>query len=118
MDTYGTKKKSAWSPGDGDMVFSEHFVDGMPTDENPSPSLRLGYEPPPKKATRVVLRPETFPANQVTERPTLETDPAETSTAADIEGDPVQVIEGDPVQLRGQPSHARGNVLIVKRIVL
>ena len=103
-----TKKKSTWSPGDSDMVCSEHFVDGMPTYENPNPSLRLGYEPPPKKARRVVLRPEIFPANQVTERPTLETDPTETSTAADIEGDPVQVIKGDPVQLRGEPNHARG----------
>ena len=97
--------------GDSDMVCSEYFVDGIPTDKNPNPSLLLGYEPPPKNARRIVLCPEIFPANK---RPTLETDPAETSTAADIEGDPVQVIKGDPVQLHGEPNHTRGNVLIVK----
>ena len=58
-----TKQKSAWTPGDSDMVCSEHFVDGMPTDDDPYPSLRLGYEPPPEKARRVVLRPEIFRAN-------------------------------------------------------
>ena len=97
------KRKSAWTPGDSDMVCSEHFVNGMPTDENPYPSLRLGYEPPPKRARRVVLRPETFPANQVNDLPSLvQTDDAETSTAVNTD------IEGDPVQLHGEPNHAKG----------
>ena len=77
-----TKGKSAWTPGESEMVYSEHFVDGMPTDEHPNPSLRLGYEPPSKKARRALLRPEILPANQVNDRPfPVEKDNDEISTA-------------------------------------
>ena len=49
-----TKRNTAWTPGESDMVCSQHFVDGMPTVENPYPALHLGYEVPFKKARRTL----------------------------------------------------------------
>lgn len=39
-----TTKKAAWTPRPSDRVCSDHFVDGIPTPENPFPSLKLGYD--------------------------------------------------------------------------
>ena len=50
-----TKRKSAWTPGESDMVCSKHFIDGMPTSKNPHPALKLGYELPAKKARRTLV---------------------------------------------------------------
>ena len=36
--------KREWIPRPSDRVCSEHFVDGIPTEKNPNPSLKLGYE--------------------------------------------------------------------------
>ena len=44
-----TNRGGKWSPGQSDMVCSEHFVDGFPTAENPNPTIKLGYEKPAKK---------------------------------------------------------------------
>ena len=38
-----TLKKTPWTPKPSDRVCSEHFVDKIPTPENPFPSLKLGY---------------------------------------------------------------------------
>ena len=38
-----TLKKAPWTPKPSDRVCSEHFVDKIPTPENPFPSLKLGY---------------------------------------------------------------------------
>ena len=106
MDTFdagNNKEEECIDPRDSDMVCLEHFVHGMPTDENRYPLLRLGYDPPPKKARRVVLRPEIFPANQINGwLPLVEIDGAETSTAVKTDS------KGDPVQLNGEPNHGRG----------
>ena len=37
-----TAPKTAWTPGQSDLVCSCHFVDGMPTLQNPDPTLKLG----------------------------------------------------------------------------
>lgn len=39
-----TAKKTLWKPLESDRVCSEHFVDGIPTCENPHPTLKLGYD--------------------------------------------------------------------------
>lgn len=39
-----TVNKTAWEPCDSDRVCNQHFVDGIPTFENPNPTLKLGYE--------------------------------------------------------------------------
>ena len=36
--------KSSWKPCASDRVCSEHFVDQIPTVENPDPTINLGYE--------------------------------------------------------------------------
>ena len=52
-----TKRKTAWTPNDsGDMVCSEHFVDGAPSLKNPNPTLKLGYEKPAKRVRRELIR--------------------------------------------------------------
>ena len=35
--------KTAWKPCSSDIVCCEHFVDGIPTEQNPNPILKLGY---------------------------------------------------------------------------
>ena len=39
-----TADNKEWKPCGNDRVCSEHFVDGIPTVENPNPTLKLGYE--------------------------------------------------------------------------
>ena len=51
-----TAKKKHWKPGQSDMVCSDHFVDGLPTVENPDPTLNLGYEAPKKKVRSQLVR--------------------------------------------------------------
>ena len=46
-----------WVPTQYDRVCSAHFVDGQPTNENPFPTLDLGYNQPEKKCRRVLTRP-------------------------------------------------------------
>ena len=46
-----------WVPTLYDRVCSAHFVDGRPTDENPSPTFNLGYTQIEKKCRRVLTRP-------------------------------------------------------------
>ena len=36
--------RSVWEPCQSDRVCSVHFVDGVPTEQNPYPTLQLGYE--------------------------------------------------------------------------
>ena len=47
-----TKDKKPWYPCSSDRVCSEHFVDGIPTEENPDPSLKMGYELPEQPTSR------------------------------------------------------------------
>ena len=49
-------KNAAWTPGESDMVCSEHFVDGHPTVKNPDPTVTLGYTTGVKKVRRVLVR--------------------------------------------------------------
>ena len=35
--------KTPWKPCSSDRVCCEHFVDGIPTEQNPNPTLKLGY---------------------------------------------------------------------------
>ena len=44
-----TANKTRWTPGESDLVCSKHFVDRLPTLENPDPTLGLGYEKPRQK---------------------------------------------------------------------
>lgn len=39
-----TSSKGKWQPTKSDRVCSEHFVDKLPTKENPDPSINLGYD--------------------------------------------------------------------------
>lgn len=59
-----TEGKKKWLPGVDDRVCSEHFIDGMPTLENPDPTLKLGYDVPPKKERRPLKRNEGFPVTR------------------------------------------------------
>ena len=47
-----TKDKKPWYPCSSDRVCSEHFVDGIPTEKNPDPSLKMGYELPEQPTSR------------------------------------------------------------------
>ena len=49
-------KKRSWQPAPSDRVCSIHFVDGLATDENPIPTLFLGYENKEKKSRRTLFR--------------------------------------------------------------
>jgi len=35
--------KTPWQPNDESVVCSKHFVDNMPTESHPNPTLELGY---------------------------------------------------------------------------
>ena len=39
-----TADKSVWEPCQSDSVCSVHLIDGVPTEQNPYPTLQLGYE--------------------------------------------------------------------------
>ena len=49
------KTNTQWVPKPYNRVCSDHFVDKKPTQENPWPSLKLGYQPP--SVARVARRP-------------------------------------------------------------
>ena len=51
-----TLKKAPWTPKPSDRVCSEHFVDKIPTPENPFPSLKLGYTTEEKPKRRELFR--------------------------------------------------------------
>ena len=55
---------STWKPKDSSRLCSKHFVDGIPTLENPNPSLCMGYQLPVKTPRRELNR-DSFPV-QVT----------------------------------------------------
>ena len=48
-------KKGSWQPAPSDQACSIHFVDGLATDENPIPTLFLGYESKEKKSRRTLF---------------------------------------------------------------
>ena len=50
------QSKTPWKPGNNDRVCSEHFVDGIPTEVNPDPTLKLGYELPVSKPRRELFK--------------------------------------------------------------
>ena len=49
-------KKRSWQPAPSDRVCSIHFVDGLATDENPIPTLFLGYESKKENSRRKLFR--------------------------------------------------------------
>ena len=51
-----TAKKLPWTPRPSDRVCSEHFVDGIPTPENPFPFLKLGYSAQEKPKRREIIK--------------------------------------------------------------
>ena len=53
-----TYRNTNWKPGQSDMVCSKHFVDGIPTTENPYPSLNMGYDKLPASTRRKLIRME------------------------------------------------------------
>jgi len=64
--------KKEWRPCSNDRVCSEHFVDGLPTCENPNPTLKLGYKLkqtiPRRKLFRepLIKKPRNQPASTST----------------------------------------------------
>ena len=58
-----TDHKGPWSPCGSDRVCSDHFVDGIPTFENPNPSLKLGYEIKERKKRRLIFKHDRQPGN-------------------------------------------------------
>ena len=46
------------------MVCSRHFTDGLPTTENPYPTIDLGYERPEKKTRRQLVLIEDRPKSE------------------------------------------------------
>ena len=50
------QSKTPWKPGNNDRVCSDHFVDGIPTEVNPDPTLKLGYELPVSKPRRELFK--------------------------------------------------------------
>ena len=65
-----TSKNKPWTPGQSDMVCSQHFVDGCPTLANSIPTLHLGYEATRKKPRRALIRVETEKKPELSEAPT------------------------------------------------
>ena len=51
-----TADNKEWKPCSNDRVCNEHFVDGIPTVENPNPTLKLGYELKQTKPRRTLFR--------------------------------------------------------------
>ena len=49
-------KKGSWQPASKGRVCSIHFVDGLATNENPIPTLFLGYESKEKKSRKTLFR--------------------------------------------------------------
>ena len=51
-----TADNKEWKPCGNDRVCSEHFVDGIPTVENPNPTVKLGYELKQTKPRQTLFR--------------------------------------------------------------
>ena len=62
-----TKSKTAWIPGESDMVCSVHFLDGKPTAANPNPTVDLGYEKPSKKPRRALIRQPLYLPEEISD---------------------------------------------------
>ena len=68
-----------WKPCGNDSVWSEHFVDGIPTAENPNPTLILGYGLKQTKPRRILFRqpltkkPKKLPASSASTQSTNHT---------------------------------------------
>ena len=56
-----------WSSGQSDMVCSEHFVDGIPTAENPYPTL--GFRKHERAHRRELVRREIVSASSASGQP-------------------------------------------------
>ena len=74
--TAGNKE---WKPCGNDKVCSEHLLDGIPTVENPNPTLKLGYELKQTKPRRTLFRepltkkPKKLPASSTSTQSTYHT---------------------------------------------
>ena len=74
-----TADNKEWKPCGNDRVCSEHFVDGIPTVENPNPTLKLGYELKQTKPRRTLFRepltkkPKKLPASSTSTQSTYHT---------------------------------------------
>ena len=53
---------SSWKPKKSDRVCSVHFVDNIPTVNNPDPSLHLGYEKKKDLPSRRTLLKHPLPS--------------------------------------------------------
>ena len=67
-----TINKTSWKPFSSDRVCNEHFVDGIPTEKNPDPTLKLGYDKievpmrkPPKLRTFIENKSTPVTANSI-----------------------------------------------------
>ena len=56
-----SKEKRPWYPYRSDRVCSEHFVDGIPTEKNPDPTVNMGYELPKQPTPRRSLVKQQLP---------------------------------------------------------
>ena len=77
-----------WEPKPSSRVCSAHFLSGKPTDENPDPVLKLGYQSPVSSLRRRKLPPERAPPlplkrsrKSVTHETVTDTDFANPSTS-------------------------------------
>ena len=50
------RDKTEWKPAGSDRVCSEHFVDKIPTEANPDPTICLGYNLPKTSSRRTLFR--------------------------------------------------------------
>lgn len=60
------QNKTKWTPTASDRVCSDHFVDDGPTDENPDPTVNLGYEVSNKRPRRTLFRQPAQPKRKKT----------------------------------------------------
>ena len=60
-------KNTAWTPGESDIVCSEHFVDGPLTVENSDPTWNLRYMAGVKKQRKVLVCQPELPATETVE---------------------------------------------------
>ena len=60
-------RNTAWTPGDSDIVCSEHFVDGPLTVENSDSTWNLRYIAGGKKQRKVLVCQTELPATEPVE---------------------------------------------------
>ena len=81
-----SSKNTTWTPGESDMVCSEHYVDGHSTVENPDPTLHLGYITDMMKQRRGLVRQAEHttsePVEECTACVSMDSNPAEDSSCA------------------------------------